>query len=287
MDRLLKAEGSGNDFIIGLGRWARRLREDVALVQRLCDRRRGIGADGVLALEPGAGGRLDVVYRNADGSQAAFCGNATRCAARVGAELLGLGPALEIVTDWAVIPAEVRAEGVALRLPCPEEAPHPVQLEVDGEIWHLQLCTLGVPHAVADAGDRLEALDLARVGPRLGHHPLLEPEGRNIDLVQRLPGCSTTAPGADRLQIRTWERGVEAETLSCGSGVVVAALLHLAASGSSRVECRTAGGDSLLLEALGRPPACPSLLIGPTRVIASLDPHEDLLLEHRDPDQDL
>jgi diaminopimelate epimerase len=280
-DRLLKVEGCGNDFIVGLGLWAGRLQEDAALVRRLCDRRRGIGADGVLALEPAPAGpdgiaRLEVVYCNADGSRGAFCGNASRCAARVGAELLGLGQVLELVTDWALIRAEVHADRVALQLPRPEP-PRRVRLEADGEPWELELCTLGVPHAVVDVGERLDGVDLARLGPRLGHHPGVGPEGCNVNLVRRLAPVSGESGPVERLAIRTWERGVEAETLACGSGSTVAALLFLGATGGRCVEVCTAGGDSLVIEALGQAPTCSCRLVGPARVLASIEPRDDLL----------
>jgi diaminopimelate epimerase len=267
-DRLVKAEGCGNDFVLGLGAWAERLRDDGGLAARLCDRRRGIGADGVLALFPEPPGRLRIVYRNADGSWGRFCGNATRCAARAAFELLDLGSTLQVVTDWAVIPAEVRGDLIALELPQPEEAARPTSLVVGDRSWSLALITIGVPHAVIRCETGIEQIDLETLGPALGHHPGIGPAGSNINLAEPLPD--------GRLRVRTWERGVEAETLACGSGVISSALVHLAASGRRDIECVTAGGDVLAVEVLGEPPQCPVRLIGPARLVAAVEPFEDI-----------
>ncbi len=120
--RLLKVEGAGNDFLLGIGDWARRLADEPDLVARLCDRRRGLGADGVLALSQESSSRVRLIYRNTDGSPSPFCGNGTRCAARVAVELLGLASPLVVETDWAAIPAEVVGPLVTLELPGLEEA---------------------------------------------------------------------------------------------------------------------------------------------------------------------
>lgn len=102
---LFKVEGAGNDFLLGIGDWSDRLTDDRALVRRLCDRRRGVGADGTLSVTTQTAESVSLVYVNADGSEGQFCGNGTRCVARAAVELLGCNPKLEIVTGWAVIPA--------------------------------------------------------------------------------------------------------------------------------------------------------------------------------------
>jgi len=93
---IYKLEGAGNDFVLGVGAWAGRLDSEPDLVRRLCDRRRGIGADGTLALEAVATDRVRLGYRNADGGEAVFCANGTRCAARAAVELLPMAPAVPL-----------------------------------------------------------------------------------------------------------------------------------------------------------------------------------------------
>jgi diaminopimelate epimerase len=267
---LLKVEGAGNDFVLGSGRWAERIAAEPLLVARLCDRRRGLGADGALALFPEAADRLRLVYRNRDGSVAAFCANATRCAARVGVELLGLAPCLEVHTGWVPIPARVAGAAVTLDLPGPVPAPRPLTLTAGGRVWTGWFLTVGVPHLVLPVAD-LDLLDLPSVAPPLRCHPLLGPDGANVSFVHY---CSDGV-----LAVRSWERGVEGETLACGSGVVAAALVAMAGSERRVLECLPRSGDPLLVEAIGEPPGCPSRLTGPARIVARLEPTSELLGE--------
>ena len=131
---LWKMEGAGNDFLLGAGRWAERLAEDEALVADLCRRHRGIGADGVLALFPESGRGLRLVYRNADGSRAAFCANGTRCAALAAVRFLGFPPDLILVTDRMEVRARVwEGDGrVRLDLPRPTFLRPELTLEAAG-----------------------------------------------------------------------------------------------------------------------------------------------------------
>ena len=116
-------EGAGNDFVLGVGAWAGRLDSEPDLVRRLCDRRRGIGADGTLSLTAVGAGRVRLGYRNADGGEAVFCANGTRCAARAAVELLGCDPMVVVETGWAEVPAVVDGSQVSLELPPPEAGP--------------------------------------------------------------------------------------------------------------------------------------------------------------------
>jgi diaminopimelate epimerase len=265
---LFKLEGSGNDFLLGVGAWARRLDAEPELARRLCDRRRGIGADGTLALEVIGDGRVRLGYRNADGSEGAFCGNGTRCAARAAVEILGCGKSPVVETDWADIPAEVDGKQVSLELPPPESGPR--YPEIDGGEVARGPCLLkiGVPHLVV-ASHELCDLDLETVATPLRSHPTLGPEGANVDFY------AISDDGTVR--VRTWERGVEGETLSCGSGVVAVALVVMANNAVNRVEVAPLSGDRLVVEALGEPPVCATRLSGPTRFVAAIDPSEELL----------
>ncbi len=274
MEHLLKVEATSNDFVLGTGTWAERLAHQPDLVAGLCHRRKGVGADGTLALFPEGSGRVRLVYRNADGSHARFCANGSRCAARVAVELLGLDNPLVVATEWLDVPATVHGSKVTLDLPAPQASPRDIPLTVDGRTWHGTLLFFGAPHyALQDIREveTLRHLDLERLGPRLGHHPDLGPEGANVTFLTIGPNdCADT---------RTWEKGVEAETLSCGSGLVAAVLTALQGTGRSRLDCRTGGGDQLIVEVLGEPPGCPSRLTGPTRLVAHLDPTPEILGE--------
>jgi diaminopimelate epimerase len=265
---LYKVEGAGNDFLLGIGRWADRLAGDRAFVRRLCDRRRGVGADGTLSLTAQTATSVSLVYVNADGSDGLFCGNGTRCAARAAVELLGCEPQVEIVTGWAVIPAEVRADEVSLVLPPIAVAPQDTGVELGVAVGEMKRLEVGVPHLVARV-TKLAQLDLEVVAAPFRSHPAAGPEGANVNLYE--------LDEEGRVAIRTWERGVEAETLSCGSGSVAVALVVMSEHGTTRVELRPASGDILIVEALGDPPLCPTRLSGPARFVGEIEPSEEFL----------
>ncbi len=265
---LFKVEGAGNDFVLGVGAWARRLDNEPDLVRQLCDRRRGIGADGTLSLEGVATDRARLGHRNADGSEGAFCGNGTRCAARAAVELLGCHQKVVIETGWADIPAAVDGSSVSLELPPPQSGPRRLEVAAPDSISNGLFLKIGVPHLVIETTE-LADLDLAVVAPPLRRHAAVGSEGANVNFFR------VERDGA--LRVRTWERGVEAETLSCGSGMTAVALVVMADRGTDRVELLPLSGDRLVVEALGKPPVCATRFTGPTRFIAKLDPSEDLL----------
>ena len=257
---LVKVEGAGNDFLLGTGAWARRLFDDAALVVRLCDRHRGLGADGALAVFEENPGVIRLVHRNADGSSSAFCANGTRCAARAAVELLGLPKNLVVSTGWVEIPAVVRGAEVSLELP-PPTAPVDRTLGTDHGVWYGRLLELGTPHLVVPVDD-VDTVAVEAVAPALRRHPELGPAGANVHFVAR---------DSDPVRIRSFERGVEAETLCCGSGVVVSALLALEAGHADAIVVEPRSGDRLTVEALGRPPTSPSRLTGPARLVAEIE----------------
>ncbi len=265
MTHLLKVEGAGNDFLLGTGSWALRLADDAALVARLCDRRRGVGADGTLAVFAENTRAVRVVHRNADGSPSAFCANGTRCAALAAVVLLGCDSELVVTTGWTEIPALVAHEIVTLELPAPEK-PSELTLETETGRWRGQRLVVGVPHFVVPVRD-LGAPALAAAGPALRSHHDLGSAGANVHFVQAL--------GDGSLGIRSFERGVEAEVLCCGSGVVAAALMHLAQTKARTISVVPNSGDSLEVATLGPAPMAPSRLKGPARLVAEIDPFED------------
>jgi diaminopimelate epimerase len=263
-----KMEGSGNDFVVATGDWADRLTGDAELVRRLCDRRRGIGADGTLAVRARSESAVELVYCNADGGESSFCANGTRCAARAAVELLGCDRRLDVVTGWAVIPAEVRGTEVSLVLPEPSGLPRFPEIEVTEAIGSIARLDIGVPHLVVRVSGVAD-LDLPKLGPRLRHHAAVGPEGANVNFFEHGDGA--------RIVTRTWERGVEAETLSCGSGSVAMALVVMAERGTTRVELKPVSGDTLIVEALGDPPLCPTRLTGPARFVGEVHLADEFL----------
>jgi len=263
---LFKVEGAGNDFLLGIGDWADRLAGDRAVVRRLCDRRRGVGADGTLSVTRQSADSVSLVYVNADGSDGQFCGNGTRCAARAAVELFGCNPKLEIVTGWAVIPAEVRETGVSLVLPPIEVAPQATGIEIPVAVGEVQRLVVGVPHLVARVTGLLE-LDLEVVAAPLRRHPAVGAEGANVNFFE--------IDENGQVAMRTWERGVEAETLSCGSGSVAVALIVMTERGERRAVVQPASGDTLTVDALGEPPLCATRLTGPAQFVGEIELSND------------
>jgi diaminopimelate epimerase len=233
-----KMNGAGNDFVM-LDNRALTLAMTTAQIVRLCDRHRGVGADGLILVEPCAGGGADfrMHFFNSDGSEAEMCGNGARCFARFVQKLGWRKPAVAFETLAGVIRAAYHGDLVKLGL----SAPHGLRLREkvrtsQGEL-DVSSVNTGVPHAVLFVPDA----DKARVGPlgaELRYHAHFKPKGTNVNFVQPL--------GPDSIRVRTYERGVEAETLACGTGVCASAILaHLVQGTRAPVKVRVQGGDTL------------------------------------------
>lgn len=229
--------GAGNDFIVvGPGQQDAIGADRTSWIRRICRRRLSIGADGVLFVESSGRDRVEVGFYNPDGSEA-FCGNGSRCAARF-AHANGLA-ASRMILDTAAgeVAAEVEGESVQLRLPPPVDL-GTMPLDPFEDSVRGYFVRAGVPHfVILDAG--LGAGALERWGPRIRRDPRFGAEGTNFDLVTR--------DGLDRLDLRTWERGVEGETLSCGSGAVAAAFAARLDGGPATLRVVPASGIPLVV----------------------------------------
>jgi diaminopimelate epimerase len=233
--RLVKMSGAGNDFIVVGPESLSAIEGDIAAwIRRVCRRRLSVGADGVLLVAPAGEGRISVKFHNPDGSTA-FCGNGSRCAARYAHMRSFAGEKMILETAAGEVPAEVLEDGVRLELPAPVDR-GPLVLELPGERLEGRYILAGAPHFVSWTEDPRSAA-LEQLGPPVRRHPEFGAAGVNLDLIANRPDGSLT--------IRTWERGVEGETLSCGSGAVAAALAHRLAGGGESVKIMPAGGRPL------------------------------------------
>ena len=234
----VKMVGTGNDFLIidavhqrvGSLRtpWAR-------IAQAMCDRRYGVGADGLLLLEPSRIADCRMRVLNPDGSEAQMCGNGVRCVAGLVSQWPGRrSDVVSIETLGGVVTAEVRRTRVRVRMPTPRHLRLGLRLEMDHQPWRLASVDTGVPHAVAIV-DRVDQVDVERVGRQLRFHRLFQPRGTNVDFVEVNPEHPR------RLRIRTYERGVEGETLACGTGVTAAAVVHALCQADGRTGRRAPG----------------------------------------------
>jgi diaminopimelate epimerase len=241
-----KMTGSGNDFVLLDGRSIAPDEWTSPRIVQLCDRRVGVGADGLVILTPDGPGSVRMAYWNSDGSRAAMCGNAALCSARLAVYLELVEPGdLCLQTDAGVVRAQCAPSGerAEIRLPDFELAATLPAFElVAGERW-MAFATVGVPHLVIRVDD-IEAIDLPGRGRPLRYDPRLGPAGANVNFV-----APPAAAGAPWL-IRTYERGVEGETLACGTGTVAAAVA-LAAQGEASlpIRFRSRGGEELRVRA--------------------------------------
>ena len=233
-----KMNGAGNDFVMVDNR-SGHVALDSARIARLCDRHRGVGADGLIAAEPATSpsAHLRMRYFNADGGEAEMCGNGARCFARFGARLLGVSDALIFETLAGTLTAQLHGDRVQLAMSTPHGTALGTPLDAAGENLLVHFLNTGVPHAVVFRTD-LAATDVRQLGAALRYHAHFAPKGTNANFAAIQPDGS--------LELRTYERGVEDETLACGTGVVASALLHhLLHKAPSPVSVKVRGGDTL------------------------------------------
>jgi diaminopimelate epimerase len=234
-----KLNGSGNDFLL-IDNMAGKLPDfdRPGFVRKVCHRTLSVGADGVIFLEPGKKGDFRWDFYNADGSHAEMCGNGGRCAARFAVERKIAPKSLRFETAAGLIRAEVAGRRVKLQMTAPHGLVDEASLTLEGKKVKYSFLNTGVPHAVIFVPD-VEAADVLDVGRGVRYHKAFAPRGTNVNFASVKDG---------ELFVRTYERGVEGETLACGTGSVASAILA-ARKGlvSPPVPVRTRGGELLTI----------------------------------------
>jgi len=232
-----KMNGAGNDFVM-LDNRDGSLALEKAQIARLCDRHRGVGADGLLLVEPAQNGAdFRMRYFNADGGEADMCGNGARCFARFAQKVSGRAGDVAFETLAGVITAKFFGDIVQIQMSEPHSLRLNDALDVAGQPTTVHSMNTGVPHAVVFVDD-LAGTDIRQLGAALRYHPHFAPKGTNANFVQQL--------GPQSIAIRTYERGVEDETLACGTGMVACALIfHELTGAASPVQVKVRGGDTL------------------------------------------
>jgi diaminopimelate epimerase len=216
MTAYFKLSGGGNDF---LALAEPETDPTPGQIRRWCARGTSEGADGLFVLRRESSG-VRMTYSNADGQRAALCLNGTRCAARLAFHLDWATDRTIVATDAGDYRAtDVSEHAIELEMARPEAPERALDLVVGEDSWHVTPITFGVPHLILQWEGSLAEAPVAQLGPRLRSHPEFGEAGTNVDFVR--------FPSANRLEIRSFERGVEAETLACGTGVLAAVAVGL------------------------------------------------------------
>lgn len=233
-----KMNGAGNDFVL-IDNRTRKLDLTREQVVSLCDRHRGVGADGLILLVPCLSGKADWAWQfyNSDGSTGEMCGNGARCFARfVQARTPTKGP-FKFETEAGIISVAFQGERVTVTLSAPANLRLAEQVPLASGTQTIHSLNTGVPHAVLFVPDADQAM-VMQLGPEIRRHRHFAPRGTNVNFVQVLE------PG--RIRVRTYERGVEGETLACGTGVTASALISSRVHHfSSPIQVQVQGGDIL------------------------------------------
>ena len=233
-----KMHGGGNDFVL-IDHRTRFIPEagQPGFARRVCHRQVGIGADGLILLEASAKADFRWRFYNADGSEPEMCGNGGRCAARL-AVLLGIAPPkLSFETLAGIMHAEVQDRNVRLELTGIEDFRLYQEIPINGKTLTGHFLKVGVPHVVVPLKE-LEQVPATFWGKIVRFHQMFQPAGTNVNFIN--------FQGSQALEVRTYERGVEDETLACGTGAVAAALIAARLGYAvSPVAVNTRGGETL------------------------------------------
>lgn len=220
-----KYQGTGNDFIMIDDRSQKFDLKDHALIAQLCHRKFGIGADGLILIRNHVEADFEMIYYNADGYLTSLCGNGSRCAVKFAHQLGMLGKSCRFMTVEGILNAKIDGNLVHIKMPDVKD------VEVYDDHYFLNT---GSPHHICYVND-VEKVDVFHEGRKIRKGaPYLE-KGTNVNFIQSL--------GDSHIFVRTYERGVEDETLSCGTGVTASALVEGLKGAKSPVDVKTPGGD--------------------------------------------
>ncbi|MBN1269186.1 MAG: diaminopimelate epimerase [Kiritimatiellae bacterium] len=211
-----KMHGAANDFILVDDRKKRFPATDREWITQIAARRTGVGCEGVILIEPSDKADFRMRFFNPDGGEVEMCGNGARCAAKLAHQIGAATARMTIETMAGILHAEVLNHRVRLHMTEPKHWRMDQKITLEGIEYVYHFVDTGVPHAVVPVED-LEAVDVKRLGALIRYHDDFKPMGTNADFFM--------ATGTHELRIRTYERGVEDETLACGTGIVAAALI--------------------------------------------------------------
>lgn len=234
-----KMQASGNDFVVVDNRRGS-IKNALAFTRKVCALHTGIGADGVLLVEKSRKADFKMRIVNSDGSEAEACGNGFRCIGLFAHKKLGFPAKFTFETLAGLVAASVKGNRVRVRMVQPKDLKKNASLKIGGRKLGYAFLNTGVPHAVVFT-EGLDKLDVNTLGRTIRQHPDFKPKGTNANFVE--------IKGAHAIRVRTYERGVEQETLACGTGSTASAILS-AVRGYTRppVKVHTRGGEVLNID---------------------------------------
>lgn len=235
--KFTKAVATGNDFIIVDNRSSAIRGKIPELAKSLCDRKRSVGADGLLVIERSGIADFKMRVFNPDGSEAEMCGNGSRCIALYAASRKIAGKSMSIDTRAGLLDAVVKGDMAKVKLTDPKDIKWNFCLMIDKCPYMVNFINTGVPHTIHFVKD-LDAVDVKNIGSHIRYHGEFSPFGTNADFVRVVNKKS--------IKVRTYERGVEDETLACGTGAVASAIISAEVEKmASPVTVETRGGEKL------------------------------------------
>ncbi len=271
----VKMTGAGNDFIL----FDKKVNPDLYLssekIKKICDRRYGIGADGVLEIDDSGSSDFLLSYYNSDGSRGSLCGNGARCAIKYASLSGRINNEVSNFTigNLNYSGMVINEELIKFYMKNPQEVRLNLKIEVMGQLIEASFLDTGSPHAVLNAEHFLKnqnrvsegfydifSFPVFETGKEIRYKQEFAPEGTNVNFFEIIE---------DQVYIRTYERGVEDETLACGTGAAATAICcHLIYNLTPPISLKTRGGDILIVDFEVRGDEIDNLtLTGPAEVI--------------------
>ena len=258
--KFTKMHGAGNDFVLIDDREGTVPWEDHFLMAALAARRTGIGCEGVILVQKSDKADFRMRFLNPDGTEVEMCGNGSRCAAAFANAIGASGRALTMETMCGLVDAELTDTGVCVWMPEPSKRSYGIELKVGEETIRGDFINTGVPHFVVQVPN-ISTVDVGGLGRALRLHPAFAPEGTNVDFV--------TFRAPNRMAMRTYERGVEAESGACGTGAVACVIVAVETAGFTLPTIvKTPSGYDLSIAGDWRHHKCTGLMLsGPVKFV--------------------
>jgi len=231
-----KAVGTGNDFIV-IDNRENIVKDPISLTKRMCKRKHSVGADGVLLLEKSSSSDFKMRIINPDGSEVSMCGNGARCAAMYAFKNTWVKEYFSIETDAGILEAAIIEGQVKLKMTDPVDLEQTKDILINSETINGYFINTGVEHFISFVDD-IENVQVKKTGKEIRDHETFTPAGTNANFVKVI--------GDNDIIIRTYERGVEDETLACGTGATASAIMANIVKGvRSPVNVLTRSGEYL------------------------------------------